>query len=707
MSSIALWFRRLFAMSAVLLAACGGGGGGNGGGGGSAGDDNGTDSSDEVVRQQLAGLDSLASNFAALTPDTPDVDAQAMLAWMSTRAEYVAPEIVQPGVIAYNFADGTPGIVDLRRRIENPSQLGVMAPGSIGVAAVDGRPSAQAVRVLERRRVFLFDALTQTLGEQSWAVITGLSAWFRRAGFSVDTTAFTTPTSLLSVRAADVLYIDAHGGVGRYERSGGERFYAIATAVPVNKETLALFKDAIAARQVAIYGVPELFDPSSLARGWRMLSYMAITPEFVRQNMTFNPGALVFVNGCEFMSPGEEFRKMRAAFQAVGATNLLGWDTFTEATFAAESALYLFDRLLGANGYAPFLSDPAHRPFDLPAVLRAMARVDRKNSNDLVGPKTFLKLDKSTLWKSAVWGGWKATLTHEAPAGDILALQPSIGLAELNNATDTLTISGLFGDPSNLDRSVTIGATDMTHLATWTPTRITIAALPRTGAGSSGPVEVRVGAARSNPTWIQAWSGIQVSNFHPLDGGNGFGDNTARIVTTCTVDFRAATGAFRTAPETAVNQSAINADPTLQTGVCQYAAQGRYTDALGSIDLAVVGSPTMPWLDLAQRLAPTLPARRAWVQAQFHASDRSMDVQMFHYIAPSEGGGPQQTLTALDGKVTVVPVTGMDETAASGNNPVRIDLQGNLQPGSNQQTGNYLTWSGALAAHQEDSRAGR
>ncbi len=220
MSSIALWFRRLFAMSAVLLAACGGGGGGNGGGGGSAGDDNGTDSSDEVVRQQLAGLDSLASNFAALTPDTPDVDAQAMLAWMSTRAEYVAPEIVQPGVIAYNFADGTPGIVDLRRRIENPSQLGVMAPGSIGVAAVDGRPSAQAVRVLERRRVFLFDALTQTLGEQSWAVITGLSAWFRRAGFSVDTTAFTTPTSLLSVRAADVLYIDAHGGVGRYERSG-------------------------------------------------------------------------------------------------------------------------------------------------------------------------------------------------------------------------------------------------------------------------------------------------------------------------------------------------------------------------------------------------------------------------------------------------------------------------------------------------------
>lgn len=290
--------------------------------------------------------------------------------------------------------------------------------------------------------------------------------------------------------------------------------------------------------------------------------------------------------------------------------------------------------LLGANGYAPFLSDPAHRPFDLPAVLRAMARVDRKSSSDLVGPKTFLKLDKSTWWKSAVWGGWKATLTHEAPAGDVLALQPSIGLVELHNAPDTLTISGLFGDPSNLDRSVNIGAT-------------------------------------------------------------------------CTVDFRAATGAFRTAPETAVNQSAINADPTLQTGVCQYAAQGRYADALGSIDLAVVGSPTMPWLDLAQRLAPTLPARRAWVQAQFHASDRSMDVQMFHYIAPSEGGGPQQTLTALDGKVTVVPVTGMDETAASGNNPVRIDLQGNLQPGSNQQTGNYLTWSGALAAHQEDSRAGR
>ena len=701
MTSIALRLRRASWVLVFVLAACGGDGGSAPPGGASGA------GSDAVIGQQLDSLDAVAGHFAALTLETPDVDAQAMLAWMSTRPEFVDPEIVEPGVVAYNFADGTPGIVDLRRRIENPGQLATMAPGAIGLAATEARRSAQAVRVLERRRAFLFDALTASLGEQSWAVISGLSAWLRAAGFAVDTTAFTTPTSLLSVNAADLLYIDAHGGVGRYERSGGERFYAIATAVPVNKETLALFKDAITARQVAIYGVPELFDPASLARGWRMLSYISITPEFVRRNMTFNAGALVFVNGCEFMAAGDEFKKMRDAFRAVGATNLLGWDTFTEATYAAESALYLFDRMLGANGYAPFISEPAHRPFDLPAVLRAMARVDRKNSNDLVGTKTFLKLDTSALWKSAAWGGWQAKLTHEAPSGDILSLSPSISLVTLDNATATLTIYGLFGDPSTADRSITIGGTDMTSVATWSPTRIIISPLPRSGAGSAGPVEVRVGGGRSNTTWINAWSGVQISNFHPLDGGNGFGDNTARIVTTCTVDFRAATGAFRTAPDTAVNQPATNGDPTIQPGICSYTAGGRYTGALGTIDLRVVGSPSMPWLDPPGRLAPELPARRAWVQAQFNAVDRSMYLQMFHYIAPGEGGGPQQTLTALDGQVTVVPPVGLDETAASGNNPARFDAQGNLQPGSNQQTSQYMTWSGAAAAYQEDSRAGR
>lgn len=692
---------------AIVLAACGGGGGG--GGSNSSSSSTSTSSSissvsDAVIQEQVRLVDSVSSAYTAQMLTTPDADAQALLSWMRSQPGIVDPEIIQPGVIAYNLADGTPGIADLRRRFENLPAIPRITDTDVGVAAdmaaAGPRPQAQAARVLERHRVFLYDALAGKLGAQSWATITGLKSWFSSAGFIVDTTSFTTPNSLLSVRAADVLYMDAHGGIGRYEKLGGERFYAIATSVRATPENIRTFKSAIDQRQVAIYGVPELMDPASLVRGWRMLSYLAITPEFVRQNMTFTPGALVFINGCEFMTDGAEFEKMRAAFRAVGVTNLLGWNSFTEATYAAESALYLFDRLLGVNGYAPFMSDPAHRPFDLPAVMRAMAQLDRKNSNDLTGTKTYQKLDTSKLW-----GTWSAKLVHQTPAGELLALRPSISLSRLDNAADTLVLTGTFGAPPGVDHAVMIDGTDLTSVATWTPNTITIKPLPRNGSGSSGPVEVQIGGVRSNTTWVNAWHGVQLSQYHPMDQSDGFGDHTARTITICTVDFRAATGTFRIAPEQSPQQEAINADPTLP-GTCSYRALGRYTNSLGSIDLSVVGSPDMPWLALSARQPPR-PARYAWVQAQMHPGRRAMDLQMFHYIQPGEGGGPQQMLTDLNGKVTVVPPTGLDETATSANTPAIFDAQGNLQVGSHQQAGQYFTWSGARASHQEEPRAGR
>lgn len=690
------WMFAVLAAWACLLPACGGGGGGAG----PAEAPQPIASAPAAGDARLAAVSALAEAYRALQPGAPEADAQALLEVLGRIPGIEQPEITQPGVLAYRFADGSPAVLDLRRRFDDIAQVPV-AQGSAAPADATRR-QALAVRLPVGRRAFLFDALADGLGDTSWATISGIKAWLARAGYVVDATAFTTPTGLRGVQAADVLYIDGHGGIGRYSRFGSERFYAVATGVPVDDRTLALFREEILAGEVAIYGVPEPFDPASLLRGWRLLHYMAITPRFVKRYFDFRPGALVFINGCEFMMDGPEAESMRAAFRERGATTLLGWDGFTSALLAAESGRYLFDRLLGANGYSVYKTDPQHRPFDLPAVLKAMADNDRKDNLALQGAAK-LKLDQSLLY-----GLIKARLKLSAPDGDALALAPSIGLISLDNSLDRLMLSGRFGARPGGAHSITVGDVDFTNQASWTPTSITINGLPRSGPGSSGRIVVRVESSESNPVWVNAWREVQISNFHPLDGSSGFGDHTARIVTQCTVNFRAAVGSFRVVPESPATLAAINGDPTEPAGNCRYSASGRLVYGLGTQDLSVAGSPEMPWADPATRALREPPPRMAWVSAQMQAQSRTMDVQMVHRISPQDGGGPKVTDTDLQGRVQVFPVTGMHESAASSAvSPVRFDNQGNLLAGGNQQSGNYITWSGAPAAHTEDPQAGR
>ena len=321
---------------------------------------------------------------------------------------------------------------------------------------------------------------------------------------------------------------------------------------------------------------------------------------------------------------------------------------------------------------------------------------------------------------------WNRTEMHSAVRGATELLQQEVGQAGLvalpgvvtltaavNTGVQTVGVTSAAGmfvgerlaiDAGSSQETVTLTAVNVAGnqiTASFTDTHASGAAVAAVGGFASGIVP---------STTANGSTGAVLKLFGDVNGDG----NMVYVEYTCDTNnhrlYRNVmpwNAAAKPALGTAVNQPATNGDPTIQPGICSYTAGGRYTGALGTIDLRVVGSPSMPWLDPPGRLAPELPARRAWVQAQFNAVDRSMYLQMFHYIAPGEGGGPQQTLTALDGQVTVVPPVGLDETAASGNNPARFDAQGNLQPGSNQQTSQYMTWSGAAAAYQEDSRAGR
>src|SRR5882762_1685499 len=78
--------------------------------------------------------------------------------------------------------------------------------------------------------------------------------------------------------------------------------------------------------------------------------------------MSFADHSLVYVDACN----GATFPQFRASFK--NASVFVAWDERTTMGAMRDTARYVFDRLLGANRFAP--ESPKQRPFEYAALKR-------------------------------------------------------------------------------------------------------------------------------------------------------------------------------------------------------------------------------------------------------------------------------------------------------------------------------------------------
>jgi hypothetical protein len=323
------------------------------------------------------------------------------------------------------------------------------------------------------------------------------------------------------------------------------------------------------------------------SRDQRLAHYLFISKYFVANNMSFTDNSFVFINGCDLMEGTPEAKDMVAPLHTAGATNIAGWTGIANALEAADTGVFLFDRMLGTNAY--YTTAPANRPFSLEYVQQDM---HTKVRSDAAQDTTFsgkLNLDQSHFVAQNLIA-YSATLAFDYKAGATsFALAPTISAVSLHNDSDGMTIYGDFGSTSQ-SPIVTIGGTQVDAVVTGGYLAIT--SLPRSGAGSGGAIQVKIGGASSNQVMLNQWNGV------PFTMMTYNGPSMRNV--TCNINLRAVLDPLRHKPDGEPAVDGIGQeDEVIQNGQCSFTSTG--PSASGSI----------PWYDFTQDPGGYLPANGA------------------------------------------------------------------------------------------------
>jgi hypothetical protein len=217
--------------------------------------------------------------------------------------------------------------------------------------------------------------------------------------------------------------------------------------------------------------------------------HYGITPSFVRTYMSsaLSENSLVYIDASGTGNPGIWFPN---------ASLGIGWQGSVAFDAAGRTASYVFDRLLGANVFAP--ENPKQRAFSYNAL-----RADPKFGHGQLFGYSFYPLNVGA-------AAAEADLAMVPVKGQFALLAPGIMQVSADETQNFVIINGDFGpDPGPPDGKVTIDdGTGEIALAifSWNPNEIK-ATLRQMGQGSAGNVVVIVRGHRSNARQLIAWQG--------------------------------------------------------------------------------------------------------------------------------------------------------------------------------------------------------
>jgi hypothetical protein len=544
--------------------------------------------------------------------------------------------------VAITYKDGSEQVIALLP-LNDPDNLtvtGASTPASAPVSPHDkdivlpssGSSSARTAFLYNSLPAQAFDSLGSPLLARSTSVLAPLVSWFTNAGYTVTSNlaAIDGGADLSEVQNAPVLFMQTHGTY--YEDEDGSPLtYVLATPNPADVPHITEYQDQIYPQNsldptMGFFSYANYTrDPITGIKKYSLEDLIFVTPVYVATQMSFAPNSVVFLNACSLMAQGTDpyavaSQAMVKAFFTAHAGAVLGWDDTVNAVQAADSALYFFDRVLGAGaqgvpggypvknvpgvtavpgGYIPYAANPANRPYDISTVFLQMRSKPHQASAQAASiyaivqnPPSIstLNLDETVVVEIDP-GPTAGTYVVAPPPGNVptyatLQLQlnpngapdltgtpglmPSIEGLNLQNDKQQLIVNGDFGG-SYSTRSITIGG--KTVAATWTDGSITVSSLPLTAGGN---ILVTIDGLQSNHVLLNQWNAVP---FTLTTTGS-----STQIVS-CNINLRASFDTLRPGPDQAPASMGLTTDDgVLQNGTCTFASTGDQS-----------GSGPIPW----------------------------------------------------------------------------------------------------------------
>ena len=472
-------------------------------------------------QQRMGVLDAVQLLVGALPRQSFDANTKLLVDYLKVLPQFVDVGSSADGTVWATFKGGQMMFIVNGGPLEGPqapaavrvpsarptiaprrsNQSGALIPSTVdSPAATPSSAQASTGTVPKSERFHLFNALgSYYSGSDPRSDIQAMLTANGYTGTSADATL----PALRAVSGDGIFYLRAHGGSGSYKSDvSTQDVYALWTASEAIDATQEV-NDAALTVDLATHRVVYMLfrdDRWSIALPAIVEKnrHYGITDGFINHYMSFSDNSLIYIDACE----SANHPNLRAAFK--NASVFAGWNERAAISLLGLSARYVFDRLLGANVFAP--EAPKQRPFEFDAL---------PNDPKFGKGKAF----GYSKWTAADGSVIAAELLFTKMAGDFGILAPSIWALQVQDVTDELLIRGYFGpDPGadGRDSKVTIndGASGDVGLAisSWTPTLITTD-LPRIGAGSAGNVVVTLHGHKSNTRQVLAWQGtLKYSN---------------------------------------------------------------------------------------------------------------------------------------------------------------------------------------------------
>lgn len=435
---------------------------GGGGGGGTVADS---------IR--LVALDAFHAFTATLDYTNPAVYTTILQYFRSHPETYEASDTSESRSVWARFKDGRLFIVS--DATDAPDSLSAMR----GAPHSPSSMQAPLAKLPSNTRARLLNALGAAFepinGEGGEGTVNTLSNWFSAAGYTppVGTASV---DGLKLVQGDGVFYFSSHGSWGKTRDNLNS--YGIWTTDEVNDVNEARFSADLSSTPARLCWYEALHSNNFF--GNNRETHYAITPEFVRQYMSFGTNSLVFFNACA--SNAITSADFRAACIAKNAGVYLGWSKNIDGMESLKAARFFFDRLLGAHEQEP-LENPPQRPFEITYVLEDMllrqfdVHLGNKGITNLVATPFF---------------GYGGEPTLLAPTIQ-WAIPPFIP------GDSTMFVDGAFGDNPGSGGIITLGNNPLA-ITSWTSNRIVCPA-PQSG----GNLVVKVRGIKSNTIQLTEW----------------------------------------------------------------------------------------------------------------------------------------------------------------------------------------------------------
>jgi hypothetical protein len=473
-------------------------------------------------QERTASLAAIHAQIAALA-DTDITTANQQLAqFISSRPEFIEAGTSDNGLTVWGtWSDGTlfvfprgrePGATTAARATTGALSSGGTSAQELPTHAVNSASSAEFVAAAgsstqdfpsnlpASNQVRVLNAMGP-----GWAnPVPKIESYLRNAKY-VEPQSDATVSGLKAVGGDGVFYLSTHGGTAK-----GKHQYALWTTTKRSETFDEIYSDDIKGLRLVI--VTACQDATVLTALKNCLpsnieDHYGITAQFINAYWgNFADHSLVYIDGCSSLTLDSSV--VRAVLLAKKASLILGWSEDVGDVTANDSALYLFDKLTGANDPALKNNPKSRTGFNQRAFDWKSALADCKKNANLCTDGTITRMDGTTevielQYQESQPGCVGAACTHEFGI-----LVPSIGPMYVANlsapgspAVTYLFITGEFGvDPGDSNREVVIGTTKA-NVAVWSPSDI-IVTIPETVAGN---VVVRVREQVSNFAQLTEW----------------------------------------------------------------------------------------------------------------------------------------------------------------------------------------------------------